>query len=586
MATRRPDTDVVVIGLGAAGGVAVWPLAEAGLKVVGLEAGTWLTRRDFAPDEIRFNVRDWPMAVQKANQEVPTHRANAQARTTRFGSHPMMNAVGGTTLHYWAQSWRLNPWDFKVVSETTKRYGASRIPKNSTVEDWPFGYEELEPYYDKVEWEMGVSGQAGNINGTLDPRGNIFEAPRTRGYPMPPLRGTGFTELMAKTAADLGWHPFPGPAHINSRSFQNRSACMYHGYCNKGGCHVDAKNGTHITTIPRAQETGNLDVVTRAHVTKIEVDDRTGLATGVTYTTDGEEFFQPAKVVLVASYTYENSRLLQLSTSRAYPKGLSNNHGQVGRHYFSHAQGGGVSALFPFDLNNWYGLPAQGTGVDNFGDDNWDHAGVDFIGGGLLWVYSDRRPIAAAGASTWGQAPGWGSAWKAWIKENADRTNGAYLQKTTLPYEQNYLDLDPEVKDPLGLPGDAHHGGLPGERAQDQRLHPGQDGAVVSRRGREGHPARRPRHDGAVDPLLRRDADGRQRRDQRREPLGPVARVPEPRRPRLVGHGHERCAQPDAHAPGARVAHRGVPDAGVEERGEGLRGARCWVLGAGCWVDA
>jgi gluconate 2-dehydrogenase alpha chain len=227
---------------------------------------------------------------------------------------------------------------------------------------------------------------------------------------------------------------------------------MYHGYCNKGGCHVDAKNATHVTTIPRAQATGNLDVVTRAHVTKIAVDDRTGLATGVSYVTDGEEFFQPASVVLVASYTYENSRLLLLSKSRPYPNGLSNNHGQVGRHYFSHAQGGGVSALFPFDVNNWYGLPAQGTGVDNFADDNWDHSGVDFIGGGLLWIYSDRRPIAAASQSTWGQAPAWGTTWKAWIREHADRTNGAYLQKTTLPYEMNYLDLDPEVKDPLGLP--------------------------------------------------------------------------------------------------------------------------------------
>ncbi len=452
MATKLPGTDVVVVGLGAAGGVAVLPLAEAGLKVVGLEAGTWLTRKDFAPDEIRFNIRDWPMAVQKANHEVPTHRATAGARTTRLGSHPMMNAVGGTTLHYWAQSWRLNPWDFKVVSETTKRYGASRLPKNSTVEDWPFGSDELEPYYDRIEYEMGVSGQAGNVKGTIDARGNIFEAPRARGYPMPPLRGTGFTELMANTARDLGWHPFPGPASINSRSYQNRSGCMYHGYCNKGGCHVDAKNGPHVTTIPRAQATGNLQVVTRAHVTRLDVDDRTGLATGVTYVTDGVEYFQPASVVLVASYTYENPRLLLLSTSKPFPRGLSNNHGQVGRHYFSHAQGGGVTALFPFDLNNWYGLPAQGTAVDNFADDNWDHAGVDFIGGGLLWVYSDRRPIAAASASTWGQAPGWGSAWKAWIKEHADRTNSAYLQKTTLPYEENYLDLDPEVKDPLGLP--------------------------------------------------------------------------------------------------------------------------------------
>ena len=78
----------------------------------------------------------------------------------------MMNAVGGTSLHYWAQSWRLNPWDFRVVSETTRRYGASRIPKGSTVEDWPFGLEELEPFYDKVEHEVGVSGQAGNLRGS------------------------------------------------------------------------------------------------------------------------------------------------------------------------------------------------------------------------------------------------------------------------------------------------------------------------------------------------------------------------------------------------------------------------------------
>ena len=113
-----------------------------------------------------------------------------------------MNAVGGTTLHYWAQSWRLNPWDFKVVSETTRRYGASRIPKGSTVEDWPFGLDELEPYYDKVEYEIGVSGQAGNINGTIDPRGNIFEGPREREYPMPPLRGTAFTDKMAAAAPD------------------------------------------------------------------------------------------------------------------------------------------------------------------------------------------------------------------------------------------------------------------------------------------------------------------------------------------------------------------------------------------------
>jgi gluconate 2-dehydrogenase alpha chain len=451
MPTSLPATDVVVIGLGAAGGVAVLPLAQAGLSVVGLEAGTWLTARDFAPDEIRNNVRDWPMAVQKCNREVPTHRLNAQASTTRPAGHVMMNGVGGTTLHYWAQSWRLSPWDFKVVSETTRRYGRSRLPAGTTVEDWPFGYEELEPYYDLVEHEIGVSGQAGNVLGTVDRRGNPFEAPRRRPYPMPPLRSTGYLDRMTAAAKALGWHPFPGPAAVNSERYQERSPCMYHGFCNRGGCHVDAKNGPNVTTIPRAQKTGRLKVVTEAHVTKIEVNDA-GRVTGVTYVTGKEEFFQPARVVLLSTYTYENTRLLLLSTSKAFPNGLANNHGQVGRHYMSHATGASVTALFPFNLNTWYGLPAQGVAVDDWADDNFDHGGLDFIGGGNLWVYSDRRPIAAANMNTFGRAPSWGRQWKAFVKENADRVNTAYLQKTTLPYEDNVLDLDPEMKDPLGFP--------------------------------------------------------------------------------------------------------------------------------------
>src|SRR6476469_2214349 len=294
MPTRLKDADVAIIGLGAVGGVAALPLTQAGLDVVGLEAGTWLTKRDFAPDELRNNYRGWPQASQKANQEIPTHRPNAASPLfPRLTIHPMMNGVGGTSLHYWAQSWRLNPWDFKVRSETSRRYGAARIPTGCTVEDWPFGYEELEPYYDKVELEIGVSGAAGNVNGTIDRRGNIFEGARHREYPMPPLRGTGFTDLMAAAARTLGWHPFPGPAAVNSQRYQNRSACMYHGFCNRGGCHVDAKGSTAVTTIPKAVATGRLKVVTRAHVTSIDAD-ANGRVAGVTYLVDGTEYVQPA----------------------------------------------------------------------------------------------------------------------------------------------------------------------------------------------------------------------------------------------------------------------------------------------------
>ena len=451
MAINLKKTNVVIIGVGAAGGVAALPLAQAGIEVIALEAGGWVGPRDMAPDELRY-MRGWPAKLQKVNDEIPTHRATASLATTpRPERHAMMNAVGGTSVHYWGQSWRLNPWDFKVVSETKRRYGASRIPKGSTVEDWPFGYEELESYYDRVEREIGVSGKAGNINGTLDKRGNIFEGPRKREYPMPPLRGSGFTDLMTTAANKIGLHPFPGPAAITSQPYQGRPGCVYHGYCARGGCHVNSKSSTAVSTIPKAQATGRFKIVTEARVNTIEVD-KNGRVAGVIYIKDGREYFQPADVVLLATYTYENVRTLLLSKSPAYPKGLSNNHGQVGKHYFSHNQTASVTALFPFNINTWYGTPSQGVAADDWADDNFDHSGLDFIGGGNLWVYHERRPIAAASMSTWNRAPLWGSAWKVFIKENADRQNTAYIQKTTLPYEENYLDLDPQVRDPLGFP--------------------------------------------------------------------------------------------------------------------------------------
>ncbi|MEX2132094.1 MAG: GMC family oxidoreductase, partial [Pseudohongiellaceae bacterium] len=340
MAINLPATDVVVIGLGAAGGVAVLPLCESGLKVIGIEAGGWLTNRDFAPDEIRNNYRNWPQSSQKCATEAPTVRAYENTTAVQ-GGHPMMNAVGGTTMHYWAQSWRLNPWDFQVVSETVRRYGRNRLPSDTTVEDWPFGYAELEPFYDKVEYVVGVSGKAGNINGSRDPAGNIFEGPRSREYPMRPLRGSPFTEMMGDAARKLGWNPFQGPAAILSEPYDGRAPCMYHGFCNKGGCHVEAKSSTAFSTIPKAMATGNLEVVTHARVTRI-VSSRSGRVTGVEYLRGNEFYFQPAEVVLLASYTYENSRLLLLSKSAAYPAGLGNNSGQVGRHYFSHHQGAPV----------------------------------------------------------------------------------------------------------------------------------------------------------------------------------------------------------------------------------------------------
>ena len=454
MAIQLKPVDVAVIGLGAAGGVAVLPLARAGLKIAGIEAGGWMDPRSFRADEIHNNVRGMVTSVPKTKREVPTVRDSPSSVARRVGNHPMMNAIGGTSIHYWAQSWRLKPWDFRCRTEAAKRYGPGSIPAGSTLEDWPITYDELEPYYDRVEYELGVSGKAGNIQGRIDPAGNIFEGPRQREFPMPPLRGTEFSEHMAEAARKLGWHPFRPPAAINTQPYKGRPGCAYHGFCSTGGCQISAKNSTAVTTIPEAVKTKNLTIFDFAHVTRI-VSGADGRVTGVNYLRNGKEYFQPARMVLLASYTYENSRLLLLSKSKAYTSGLSNNHGQVGRHYFAHwgTQGGGaVFALFPFDINIFYGLPAQGTTVDDWGDDNYDHSGLGFIGGTSMHVHTELHPIEAAAMNTFGRAPSWGSRWKAFVHENAARWVSAYLQTSTFPYESIFLDLDPETRDPLGDP--------------------------------------------------------------------------------------------------------------------------------------
>ena len=560
MPTNLKPTDVVIVGMGAAGSVAALPLAQAGVKVIGLEAGTWL----------RQGLR-----ARRASQQlscVAPLCAESQSR----GADPQAECVGvifGSAgispdderrwphlASYWAQSWRLSPWDFKVVSETTRRYGASRIPAGSTVEDWPFGADELERYYDIVEHELGVSGKAGNINGQIDRRGNIFEAPRRREYPMPPLRWTDWHQKMANAARGLGWNPFPGPAAVNTRTYEGRSGCAYHGFCSRGGCHVNAKGSTAVTTIPKAQKTGRLEIVTEAHVTEVNVDGN-GRVTGVTYMKGTEVLYSRARGA--ARDVHGRKCAVDAAVeSKAFPNGLANNHGQAGKHYITHATGGSVQALFPMDLNNWYGLPAQGVAVDDFADDNFDHSTLDFIGGGNLFVYSDRRPIGAASMNMFGKGPSWGSKWKAFVKQNADRWHGAYIQKTTLPYEDNYLDWIPGERS-LGLPvcritadfkdNERKATMFVADKMEQWYRAAGSNDVIRNPLGTMG-----------PSTTLWRHTYGRQRRNQCRQSVGLCTRSTESRYSGRIGDGHEWRTQSDIDGSGSGVADRGIPGKELE----------------------
>ena len=258
------EADVVLIGLGAAGGIAAHVLTDAGLEVVALEAGPRFEVEGTNFDELRNDVRNW-MSEPKAKLEVPTWR---EEDSQEAGPSPwpmlMANGVGGSTLHYECMSLRFQPWNFSTRSQALARYGAGALPANSTVEDWPVSYAELEPFYDLVERTIGVSGQAGRVSGALDPAGNHFEAERAGGYPMAPLRRTGWAELMATAGRNLGWHPFPSPAAINTEPYNGNPACTYCGFCQSNPCYTNAKGSTAATVIPHAEATGNLRIVTSA----------------------------------------------------------------------------------------------------------------------------------------------------------------------------------------------------------------------------------------------------------------------------------------------------------------------------------
>lgn len=450
MAIRRKKTDVVLVGLGAAGGVAALPLTRAGMKVVALEAGGRYTPRDFVPDEIRNDTFNWLGRV-KVNGEVPTAR---RSPSEKAAPHPapirMMNGVGGTSIHYTGQSWRFSPYTFNERSETIRRYGRGAIPDGVALADWPLDYADLEPFYDRVEYTVGISGRAGNIQGKKDPRGNVFEGRRRRPYPIPPLRRAGFNDLMTRGARDAGFDPFPGPAAILSEDYRGRQACDYHGYCTNNGCHVAAKSSTSVTTIPLAQQTRNLDVVTRARVTKI-VTDKDGEASGVLYVRGGKEYYQPASMVVLATYVYENVRLMMLSRSKAHRKGVGNDRGQLGLYYMAHAYPG-VNALFAGrQINRFSGSGAQFVALDNWDADNFDHRGLGFIGGATLSAGMEAKPLGMARTVPPG-VPQWGSAWKDWVKRNANSVGSAFVQLPSMPYEDNKLDLDPTAKDPYGNP--------------------------------------------------------------------------------------------------------------------------------------
>lgn len=450
MSNPLPKVDVLIVGTGAAGGIASYVLAEAGVKVVALEAGPYLTLTDIMK-HYDDQASGWDSAFKYA-KELPTWRPDAKSPTAAppVTLDQMANMVGGTTNHYGTQSWRFRADDFHARASSIEKYGESALPDGTTIADWPLTYDELEPYYDKVEYMIGVAGQAGNIQGELVDGGNPFETARMRDFPMPAVQRTGYTELAATAMRELGYHPFPQPTASNSQEYDGRPACSYCGYCSQG-CWNDSKGSTRVTAIRKAEATGNLEIRPNSRVTKVLSNDN-GEVTGVEYIDEnGELQTQPAGVVIIATYVYENNRLLLLSSTDYYPNGLSNNGGNVGKHYMAHAYVGRWGFFSGKRLNLWGGYPGQASTIDDLNGDNFDHTDLGFLRGGALFASTGALPSQRANVLA-PSAPTWGSGYKRWVHDHADSVGMILCQSEPLSYESNFLDLDPEVKDPLGLP--------------------------------------------------------------------------------------------------------------------------------------
>jgi choline dehydrogenase-like flavoprotein len=313
------------------------------------------------------------------------------------------------------------------------------------MDDWPISYDDLEPYYERAEHEIGVSG---------DVAPNVFQGPRRKPLPMPPMTPKSREyELLVPAARRLGLHPFDTPLLINSVPYNGRSACMRIRWCVGFGCETNAKNGTHNTVIPRALRTGNATLRTECKVEEILFDDR-GRAKGVAYFDENDELQeQPAEVVVVSCGATESARLLLLSKHRLFPNGLGNNHDWVGRNLTGHTYTGAVGY---FDQEIYDDL---GPGVCVSVCD-YNHGTPGIIGGGMLANEFIRLPIQFVDQAPPG-TPSWGRGHKDFMRKYY-RSN-MMIQGPThdLPTWEGRVQLDPKVKDHWGIPvlrisGDKH----------------------------------------------------------------------------------------------------------------------------------
>jgi len=436
MTVKHKHTDAIVIGAGAGGGVIAKELAINGLQTVLFERGGWLKYDGKIHDELIKSRGVIPVDRKKNPRVLIKETANGKVEVPTGIGHTGYN-VGSGTVNYGAMAWRFMREDFKMKST----YGEV---KTTTLEDWPISYEDLEPYYEKAEWEIGVSGDASD---------NPFAAPRKKDYPMPAFKTSQLGEMFSDTCKRLGLHPFPVPMARNSIPYNNRAACIENKICLTSVCPIDAKNGTHNSVIPVGIESGNLDLRIRTQVTQIVMGDN-GKAIGVKYfDIDDQEHYQTADIIIVAASATETPRLLLNTRTSKFPNGLGNNYDWVGRNLQSHAYCG-AAGIFPKDIHSWDGPGATMAIAD------YNHHNKGIIGGASIHYDFHFGPLRFAKRSRPPEAPTWGLAHKEFQRDNFYRYTNLRCCVQEMPNFNSRVFIHKTKKDYWGMP----IVGLAGER--------------------------------------------------------------------------------------------------------------------------
>ena len=463
MTTKLNSADIVIVGLGWTGGIVAKELADTNLSIVVLERGAPRdTNPDFmyptVHDELRYAQRHELM--QNVSRETLTFRNTASETALpmrQLGSFLPGEGVGGAGVHWNGVTWRWLPWDHEPLKHTLARYGRAAIPTDMNPQDWGVSYDELEPYYDKFEFLCGISGKAGNLRGQKIGGGNVFEGPRQRDYPNPPMIQAHAGHLFEKAAKSLGYHPFPGPSANASQPYANPDgvafgACHYCGYCERFGCEVNAKASPHFTVIPLAAKKSNVEMRTNARVLKVNLDGAKRRAESVTYIdASGREFEQPGELVILAAYALGNVHLM-LWSGIGRPYDPMTREGVVGRNY-AYQIGGGATVFFDEKtwMNPFMGAGALSMVIDDFNTGSFDHGKEGFIGGGGISTPSATgRPIGFRPVPP--GKPAWGTEWKRAVVRHYNHTLAINNQGSVMAYRQNYLDLDPTYRDRYGRP--------------------------------------------------------------------------------------------------------------------------------------